>query len=300
MGCAAAVHVVASDSATASRLADTAVDRVADLERRWSRFVDGSEVNRLNTCAGTPVVVSADTAVLVSAMVAAWYLTAGRYDPTMLDALHRVGYAQSWDADRTFAADASTEMLLPGRGCDGICVDVETGLVELPAGSAIEPGGIGKGLAGDIVTAELLADGAAGAMVDLGGDVRTRGEAADGRTWIISIADPYDSTRDLTAVEMESGAVCTSSRLLRRWDTPTGPAHHLLDPATGRPVSSGLDAVTIVAREGWQAEALAKAAFVAGLPAAEDLLADTGCSGVLVGTGGRVLRRGDVFVEVAV
>lgn len=299
MGCAAAVHVVASDSATASRLADAAVERVADLERRWSRFVDTSEVNRLNACAGAPVVVSADTAVLVSAMVEAWYLTAGRYDPTMLDALHRVGYAQSWDADRTFVADASTEMLLPGRGCDRIRVDVETGLVELPAGAAIEPGGIGKGLAGDIVTAELLADGAAGAMVDLGGDVRTRGESADGRTWIVSIADPYDGTRDLTAVEIESGAVCTSSRLLRRWDTPTGPAHHLLDPATGRPVSSGLDAVTIVAGEGWQAEALAKAAFVAGLPAAEDLLADTGCGGVLVGTGGRVLRRGDLFVEVA-
>lgn len=299
MGCSAALSVVAPDPVVASSMADAAVARVGELERRWSRFLAGSEVNRMNARAGTPVVVSADTAVLVAVMVQAWRLTAGRYDPTMLDALHRVGYAQSWDVGNTFVEDATTEAMLPGRGCDSIRVDVETGLVQVPAGSAVEPGGIGKGLAGDIVTAELIEAGAVGAMVDLGGDVRVRGEAVDGHTWIVSIADPYDGARDLAAVEIEAGAVCTSSRLLRRWETPTGPAHHLLDPATGHPVSNGLDAVTVIAGEGWQAEALSKAAFVAGLPLAEALLEDAGCGGVLVGSGGRVVRLGDLFVEVA-
>lgn len=299
MGCAAAVRVVAADGATASSLADAAVARVAELERRWSRFVPDSEVNGLNAAGGRPVVVSRDTAALVAAMVDAWRLTHGRYDPTMLDALRSVGYADSWDADRTFVAGASPDALLPGRGCDAIGVDVESGLVELPAGTAVEPGGIGKGLAGDLVTDEAIAAGAAGVMVDLGGDVRVQGDAVDGSTWLVAIEDPHDEGRDLAVVEIDSGAVCTSSRLIRRWSTPTGPAHHLLDPETGRPVAGDLDTVSVVAGEGWWAEALAKAAFVAGLPEALDVISDAGCGGVLVESGGLVVRTGDFFVEVA-
>lgn len=299
MGCAAAVRVVASDAATAGVIADSAVTRIAELERRWSRFVPDSEVNALNAAGGRPVVVSRDTALLVSTMAEAWRVTAGRYDPTMLDALRSIGYADTWAADRTFVEGATTEAVLPGRGCDAIGADVETGLVELPAGSAVEPGGIGKGLAGDLVTAEALTAGAEGAMVDLGGDVRVRGDSGDGTTWLVAIEDPHDPERDLSVVEIESGAVCTSSRLVRRWSTPTGPAHHLLDPDTGRPVAGELDAVTVVAGEGWWAEALAKAAFVAGLPRAVELIREAGCGGVFVDSAGHVVRTGDFFVEVA-
>lgn len=292
------MKVVAADPEVAASLADAAVGRIGELEHRWSRFVADSEVNRLNAHGGSAV-VSADTALLVATMVEACRLSGGRYDPTMVDALHAVGYSGSWEPETTFAADASTEAMLPGRGCDGIAVDLETGLVDLPAGVKVEPGGIGKGLAGDIVTAEAVAGGAAGAMVDLGGDVRVRGVSRDGPGWVIAIEDPADSNRDISLVEIDSGAVCTSSRLFRRWSTPTGPAHHLLDPASGLPVVGTLDSVTVIAAEGWQAEALAKAAFVAGLPEAESLLEAAGCGGVLVEAGGHVVRTGDFFVEVA-
>ena len=44
--------------------------------------------------------------------------------------------------------------------------------VALPVGTGFDPGGIGKGLAADIVVDELVAEGAAGMCINLGGDVR--------------------------------------------------------------------------------------------------------------------------------
>lgn len=298
MGCAAEVRMVAGSAADAAAMADAAIARVEGLERRWSRFSAHSEVSLLNASSGLPVVVSADTALLVSKMVEAWRRVEGRYDPTLLEALRRVGYADSWDPRRGLVETATTDAVLPGRGCRGISVDLACGLVELPAGVAVEPGGIGKGLAGDLVTAAAVDTGAVGAMVNLGGDVRVRGVDVDGGTWTVAIEDPHQPEIDLAVVALDDGAVCTSSRTFRRWLTPTGPAHHLLDPADGRPVDGAIDAVTVIADEGWWAEALTKAAFVEGMPNAVGLVRDHGAVALVVEADGGVVSSDDrVSVE---
>jgi len=291
MGCAAGVHVVAETPDAAAELANRAVERVRQLERRWSRFRPGSELNRLNAASGAPTVVSTDTARLVARMVDAWEATAGRFDPTLLDALEQSGYTQSWtDGLGLVASDGQRT---PGRRCIGFTADPETGLVVLPAGVRVEPGGIGKGLAADLVTSELLDAGAAGALVNLGGDVRVRGDdGTDGGGWVIGIEDPHEDTRDVAVVTIADGAVCTSSRLFRRWRTPAGEAHHLLGPSTGQPLGGDVDAVTIVAGEAWWAEALTKAVFVAGAGAAAEVVESGGVCGLLVFSDGAVMRTG--------
>jgi len=68
--------------------------------------------------------------------------------------------------------------------------------------------------------------------------------------------------------------------------TPAGGSRlglgYLIDPATGQPARSGLAAVTIVAAQGWQAEVLAKAAFLGGLRHGPALLTATRTDGLLV------------------
>jgi thiamine biosynthesis lipoprotein len=58
--------------------------------------------------------------------------------------------------------------------------------------------------------------------------------------------------------------------------TPDGPAHHLLDPSTGRPAWTGLAGVTALAPTALEAETLAKAAFLAGPAGARRRLARRG------------------------
>ena len=66
--------------------------------------------------------------------------------------------------------------------------------------------------------------------------------------------------------------------------------HHLIDPRTGRPATTGLASVTIVSAEAWRAEVLAKAAFLAGVDGASELVAATGGTGLLVTDDGEVVE----------
>jgi thiamine biosynthesis lipoprotein ApbE len=54
---------------------------LADLERRWSRFLPGSEISRCNRARGRAVVVSAETRQLVLAATTGWQITGGAFDP---------------------------------------------------------------------------------------------------------------------------------------------------------------------------------------------------------------------------
>jgi thiamine biosynthesis lipoprotein len=256
-----------TDPAVAARLLAGAWAHVDRLEDRWSRFRPGSEVSVLNRHGGAPVAVSADTVTLVAHALTAWDLTGGLFDPTVGTAIAALGYdrdfAEVAQETRPDAVGAGTGAG-PAPGPDGIDLDPAAGTVTLPPGVRIDPGGIGKGLAADLVAEALVDAGALGALVNLGGDLRAVGEPPDAAGWAVSLPDPLRAGAELARFALPHGAVATSSRLRRRWRTAAGPAHHLLDPATGRPATGATVAVSVVADRAWRAEALATALFLRG------------------------------------
>jgi thiamine biosynthesis lipoprotein len=273
-------HVVVVDGDPG--LVGRAVDRLAELEARWSRFRPDSELNRVNAAGGAPCLVSTDTAVLVAALVDAWRRTGGRFDPTVHDALGALGY------DTTFAAVGGRGHLAGGPdipGCSAVHVRADRGLVHLPAGVRLDPGGLGKGLAADLVATELLAAGAAGVLVNVGGDLRAAGAAPSEEGWLVEIEAP-DRHDGIALVRLAAGGVATSTSARRRWTTADGDiVHHLLDPSTGRPGGTGWSQVTAIAGTAAAAEVAAKVAFLDGsLPAGAEAVvavAETGTVEVL-------------------
>lgn len=165
---------------------------------------------------------------------------------------------------------------------------MEGATVTLPPGAGFDPGGIGKGLAADLVAATAIGMGATGVLINLGGDVRVDGDGPDGG-WPVVVADPFDDGRVMARLAVAAGAVATSSRTRRR----LGRGHHLIDPATGAPAASGLAQTTVLAAEAWWAEALATAAFIAGPVAGVELLDRHGVSGLLVTDDGELVGAGD-------
>ena len=257
------------------------------LEARWSRFRPSSELSRLNASPGRPVIVSRDTFAVIARAVEAWRLTNGRFDPTVLPALRATGY------DRDFAVithdgpvTTAPRGHMPAPGCAGIVLDATVGAVTLPEGVVLDLGGIGKGFAADRVATALLAAGADGACVNLGGDLRVVGHAPDGSSWTIEVDDPFESGTG--TLLLGEGAVATSSRLRRAWRRGGESVHHLIEPATGASARTGLASVTVVAGEAWWAEVLAKAAFVAGPEVGAALVSGAGATGLLVRDDGRI------------
>ena len=259
-------------------LLDLARRRVEELEGRWSRFRDDSEITRLNSRCGRPTALTADGYLLVDHAVAAWEWTGGRYDPTVLESIVAAGYDRTFeDLEDRRPAGAPR----PAPGCAGVELDPLLRAVTLPPGVGIDPGGIGKGLATDLVVELLLDEGVAGACVSLGGDGRVAGEAPEGG-WRIGIGNPYEASELLAVVRLTDHGIATSSRLMRRWRSGGRERHHLLDPRSGRSIDNGLDAVTVIADDAWMAEVLTKAAFVAGAAEGARLLTHLGAAGLLV------------------
>jgi thiamine biosynthesis lipoprotein len=266
-------------------------DRLEQLEARWSRFRATSELCRINAAATRPVVVSRDTFAVIALAVAAWRETGGLFDPTILPALEAAGY------DRTFPEVAAFGARNPGRstddshrneptpGCGRVSLDALVPAVRVPEGVRLDLGGIGKGRAADVVVGELLAAGAHGACVDLGGDVAVDGVAPEEPGWRIDLEAGLGGGPPLW---LQSGGVATSTRLKRAWTRDGAPAHHLIDPQAGAPAWNGLAAVTVLAVSTAWAEVLAKAAFVAGADRGAALLADHGVTGRLLHDDGRV------------
>jgi thiamine biosynthesis lipoprotein len=278
LGSAAHVIVVGGPPS----LVEQARRRIDDLERRWSRFLPDSEISDLNRRAGSPVAVSEETVLLVERAVEAWRLTAGSFDPTVLGDVIRAGYDRPFD-------DLGPN---PPTGRSGLmlgCTDIEVvgREVRLPAGTGFDPGGIGKGLAADIVVAEMMAAGAAGACVNLGGDLRVTGLDPTDEAWTIAVEHPLAAT-PVAYVGLRDGAVATSTTLLRRWKTDGEPRHHLIDPGTGLSSDTDLTLATVVAAAAWTAEVLAKAALLRGSLHPFDLIDGTGAEALVVDKAGCV------------
>jgi FAD:protein FMN transferase len=267
-------------------LALEAERRIADLESRWSRFDPCSEVSALTRYAGSPVVVSAETRELVEHAIAAWRFTRGLFDPTVLGALEHAGYDRSFDD----LPPNRIDLPLPNGARDALgtgAIEVDAHCVRLPAGTGFDAGGIGKGLAADIVVDEILALGAEGACVNLGGDVRAAGTSPSGNTWTVSVDHPEHADA-ITRIGISSGAVATSTTLRRQWLVDGERRHHLIDPGTGRPSESDLAFVTVVDGQAWMAEVLAKAILLHGTPGAFGLLDSSGAAAIAVDYDGRI------------
>lgn len=263
---------------------DDARRLIEHLEQSWSRFRVDSSISRLNQHAGCLTLVDPDTFALVERAQAARTMTAGGFNPLMLDQLRRLGYHRSWHEGPPVA---SFEEVGPGS-TEPIDLFPEIGAVRLPPATAFDPGGIGKGLAVDRAVDLLLDRGARGVSVEIGGDLRVAGACWYADRWRVDVAHPQHPTEIIAVVEIDEGAVATSSTLRRCWMAGSQRRHHLLDPSTGYPAQTDLVAVTTCSSQAWWAEVLAKTALIAGRDQAAQILRAQATAGVMVDGRGEV------------
>lgn len=273
MGSTAQV-IVTGDRSTAEPIAAWAMNRIEELEERWSRFLSTSEVSAMNDSPGSAVAVSADTITLVERAIEARDMSGGRFDPTLLQAIQANGYDRTFVSIKTPPGMPALDVRRIGLGT--ISANRAAGTVTVGAGCGFDPGGIGKGLAADLVAEEMIARGARGALVNLGGDLRCIGEGPASGTWVVAIGDVVAGVEN-QILELAEGAVASSTPQRRRWQNLTSDgvvdAHHLIDPTTGRSAERAANLVTVVAQRCADAEWLATAIAAEGaLPQNPDMI----------------------------
>jgi thiamine biosynthesis lipoprotein len=266
-GSSCSVLVIGDGSYGSAEQAVTIARRsLLNWHERFSRFLESSELSSLNDCPREQVPVSALMARLAQAVVLAGSLTGGLVDATLLEHIESAGYTQDLSTQLPLAVALA---LAPTRRAAGAAsqprwreleVDVARGVVSRPPGVRLDSGGIGKGLFADVLAERLAAY--ASFAIDCAGDLRIGG--ADQFTREIHVESPFDGST-LHTFELSHTAVATSGIGRRSWLDASGrPAHHLLDPATGRPAFTGVVQATALAPSALLAEIYAKAAVLGG------------------------------------
>lgn len=274
-GGSCAVRVQGSGSAgLAPQAALLGRRRLEAWHRQFSRFDHDSELSRINRDPRETVPVTAAMALFIKAALRAATITGGLVDPTLVGQLERAGYAT--DLKHGLTMGDALRLAPPRRPATPdphghwhqVRLDPEERMLTRPPGVRLDSGGIAKGLAGDLLAAAFGSHAAF--AVDAAGDLRFGGSA--GLLRPVRVASPFDDSV-LSVFELVSGAAATSGITRRSWLDPEGrPAHHILDPATGRPAFTGVVQVTALAPSGTEAEALSKAALLSGLEGAVNWL----------------------------
>ncbi len=240
------------DGGLASSVADEVAAAVERDEQRWSRFRPSSELSHLNRCAGIPTTASPETVELLAVCDRFTRETDGLFAPLVGSALIAWGYEVSRDARAPGTATSPAPQ--PVR-CDPLVFDAGRGIVEVPRGTLLDLGGIAKvwSCARAAALIGVLSD-EPGLLVEAGGDlVAARGDH------VVAIEDPRgpDHPPATHVVLREGEAICTSGWSRRHWTNGDGTdAHHLIDPATGRPAARRQ--ATVISHEPARSEVFAK------------------------------------------
>jgi thiamine biosynthesis lipoprotein ApbE len=205
--------------------ADAVVALVAADEARWSRFLAGSELSRLNAADGTPLRVTPETLELLAACDRWHEATDGAFSPLVGTAMVAWGYSASRDR-QALGAERSPGPIAVAR--DHVVFDSERCLARVPRGALLDLGGIAK-MWSAARAARVLAERCDDPhlLVEAGGDmVAARGDHT------VAVEAPGDHA----IVVREGQGIATSGWSRRHWSNGDGgQAHHLIDPSTGAP-----------------------------------------------------------------
>lgn len=281
---------------------------VADLFAAWdlvlSRFRPESELSGLNAARGREVRVSPLLFEVVGAALEAARATEGLFDPTVGDRLVELGYDRTFSALPADRPSTPVSEWIPGRW-RAVRLDRRLRTVTMPEGTAIDVGGIAKGMAVDASIRLLAAEGVAAAAVSAGGDLAVLGSPGDLPAWTIEI-EIEGASDDVPGppaarppaagppalgpiVSIASGALATSSVARRHWLVGGRTVHHLIDPRDGWPARSDVLSASVLAGTCRAAEVAAKAALILGAADGSAFLRRHGLEGVFILADGGVM-----------
>jgi FAD:protein FMN transferase len=258
---------------------------VDEFDRACSRFRADSELCRVNERAGSTVRVGPVLLEAIAAALRAARLTEGDVDPTVGEALIALGYDRDFDS---LPVPAVCRPVASIPGWRTVHLDPVGGTVRTARGVILDLGATAKALAADRAAAAARGVAGCGVLVSFGGDLAVAGPAPESG-WRVRVTDDHRAGVAAPGqwVSLRSGGLATSSVAVRRWRTPSGVAHHVVDPATARSVDGVWRTASAAAASCLDANIASTAALVRGRRAA-DWLSRLRLPSRLVGVDGTV------------
>ena len=246
---------------------DAAIDaRLQALNAQLSTYSDDSEVSRFNAAAANEwFAVSESTAEIVASAQTISRQSNGAFDITVGPLVDLWGFGAS-NYRNSPPPVAAIEAQLATVGYQNLSVrSSPPALAKQRADIAIDLSAIAKGYAVDEVGKLLDAAGLDAWLVEVGGELRTRGSKPDGDDWRVAIEKPVPGERSVQRiVTLRDAAIATSGDYRNFFEFAGVRYSHSINPLTGWPVQDGIGSVSVIASTAMTADAWATALLVMG------------------------------------
>jgi FAD:protein FMN transferase len=260
-------NVVAIDSSKSVNEADVKAainGALAEVNQQMSNWDTNSEISRFNAAANTaPVQVSPELAHVMKAADTVYTASEGRFDTTMGPLIELWGFGAP--GKRPMPQQAEIDNALAAVGHHNTISVGANALQKKQADAQVYLAAIGKGYGADRVGQALESFGITDYLVEIGGDLYASGRNPDGLPWQIGIETPASLNNGIFDVVGISGLGLASSGDYRNYFEKDGQRYsHVIDPATGQPITHRTASATVLAENSMMADAWATAMLILG------------------------------------
>ena len=200
--------------------------------------------------------------------------TNGAFDPTVGSLVRAWGFG--FDATK-HVDDKIIDSILQFTGYQKIRIENRR-LVKDDIRTTVDFNAIAQGYSVDLLGSFLEEQGIMNYLVDIGGEVKARGNKPDGTEWKVGIEKPTknkNDQRNLTAViTLRDKSIATSGNYRKFYEENGVRYSHTINPKTGHPVQHSLLSVSVTAESTAIADAYATAFMVMGLEDAKTYISE--------------------------
>lgn len=224
------------------QIAKIVIQETTRIESKFSRYIKGNLVDRMNKSCGLSINIDQETFQLLEYARNLYELSDGLFDITS-GVLRKI-----W----TFTPDSKPpqkkEIAKQLKNIGFELVDYNQTIFRLPKGMQVDFGGIGKEYAVDQVAKmirPLCQSKQSSFVVNFGGDLSAEQFKLNDPAWVIGLESADNHNNAESVIKLAKGSVATSGNTKRFFEYQGKRYGHLLNPKTGYPIDGAPRSVTV-------------------------------------------------------
>ena len=244
------------------RLRQDIQTRLSELDQQFSTYRKDSLITQINQASSGERIQITDDFKRVFLASDYWVrVSSSQFNPS------KKPVSDLWDVtglEPYFPTLKERELANERSDWSDFSIDAES-IQKAKSTAVLDFSAIAKGYAVDELFEILESANLESIYINIGGELRVKGEKPDHKSWVIGIQDPRDLSKIYKRMNLMSPvSVATSGTYQQYFEWNNRVYSHIIDPATAAPVQKDILSVSVFSNDCMSADALATALLVMG------------------------------------
>lgn len=232
------------------------------IDQSLSLYKPGSLINRFN--AGHKIKMDIHMRAVVEKSLWISKITSGAFDITVKPLVDLWGFGVHRPAVQTVPSADTLRQVLRHVGYHHLQIKGNW-LIKREAGVEIDCDGIAQGYTSDVLARFLEQRGIMNYLVDVGGELCSKGHNQHDKIWTVGIERPGEDDPVQAILQLPNRAITTSGNYRRFFDQGGTRFAHTIDPVSGQALHSNIISVTVIAGDAITADGFDNALILMGV-----------------------------------